>query len=170
MPSLYEIDDSILQMIEYGFHYDCVNQETGEIDEAKVQEYLNYLPVLRKDKLEQFGLLIKNLQAEINAIKAEEKTLAERRKSKEKFVDRLKENVTSSLIAFGEKKFETAKVVFSFRKSEVLEVQEGAKLPEEFSNVKVTIEPNKVALKAALKAGEVIDGVCLVEKQNLQIK
>lgn len=170
MSSLYEIDSNLLQMLENGFTLDCVDMETGEIDEAKVQEFLNNLPIEREKKLEAYGCLIKNLTAEAEAIRTEEKNLAARRQAKEKTIERLKNSVLFSMQQFGETKHETAKVVFSFRKSVVVEVADDSKLPDKYLLFKTTIAPNKTALKDALKSGEVIEGATLVEKQNLQIK
>lgn len=170
MSSLYEIDSALLEMLEHGFTVDCVDLETGEIDEAKAQEFLTNLPIEREKKLEAYGCLIKNLTAEADAIRDEEKALAARRQQKEKTVERLKQNVAASLQAFGESKFETPKIAYSFRRSEVVEVADDAELPEKYITVKTVTSPDKTAIKAALKAGESIDGASLVVKQNLQIK
>lgn len=170
MSSLYEIDRALIEVLENGFTLECVDMETGEIDEAKVQEFLNNLPLERDKKLEAYGCLIKNLQAEADAIRAEEKNLAARRQAKEKRVEWLKNNIAASMQAIGETKHETAKVVFTFRKSVVVEVLDDTKLPNKYLTVKTTVAPDKVALKNALKSGEVIDGATLVEKSNLQIK
>lgn len=176
MSSLYEIDGALLAMLEHGFTVDCIDLETGEIDEAKAQEFLTNLPIEREKKLEAYGCLIKNLTAEAEAIRAEEKALAARRQQKEKTVERLKENVSASMQAFNELKYETAKVVFSFRKSESVEVNEAALAEFAQRNNRDDLltykapTANKTAIKAALKAGEAIEGASLVIKQNLQIK
>ena len=176
MSSLYDIDGALLAMLEHGFTVDCVDPETGEIDEAKAQDFLTNLPIEREKKLESYGCLIKNLTAEADAIRTEEKALAARRQQKEKTVERLKANVSASMEAFQETKYETAKVVFSFRKSEVVEVDETALTAFAEKNNRdelLTYKPptaNKTAIKAALKAGEQIEGASLVIKQNLQIK
>lgn len=47
MSTLYEIDRALLQLIEHGFTIDCVNEETGEVDEEKIQKYLAELPIER---------------------------------------------------------------------------------------------------------------------------
>ena len=71
--------------------------------------------------------------------------------------------------ALAGEKFETTKVRLSFRKSESLEISEGADIPAEYLKQKDP-DIDKVELKKAVKAGLVLDGVQLVEKQNLQIK
>lgn len=114
--------------------------------------------------------MIKNLTAEADAIREEEKTLAARRQAKEKIVERLKNAVAASMTLQDEAKFETAKVAFSFRKSEVVEITDIDKLPAKYVTVKTTTAPDKTAIKAALKSGETIEGASLISKQNLQVK
>lgn len=158
--TLYEIDQKIEAAI-----MNAVNEETGEITEDFA--LLDELQLEREQKIENGGLYIKNLTAEIESLKAEEKALCERRKSKEKRAEWLKGYLTYSLDGA---KFETPKLALSFRKSVVVDVADVDKLPEEFKRVKTTVDADKTALKEALKAGALIDGATLVEKQNLQIK
>ena len=67
-------------------------------------------------------------------------------------------------------KFETAKVRLGFRKSESIEVDENVKLDDKYYITKVQQSVDKKFLKEELKSGVVIDGVRLIEKQNLQVK
>ena len=151
---LYEIDSAIM---------DCVDVETGEIfDMDKFEE----LSLAREAKIEGVCLWIKNLKAEAEALKAEEKAFNERRKVAENKMESLKKYIASYLDGT---KFETAKVKVSFRKSESLEISEGANIPDEFLKFKEP-EVNKTELKKALKAGMHFDGVSIVQNQNIQIK
>ena len=57
-----------------------------------------------------------------------------------------------------------------FRKSESLEIDEGAHIPEEYLRFK---EPDieRAELKRALKSGAIhLDGVRIIENNNIQIK
>lgn len=151
--NLYQINQEIM---------DCVDMETGEIlDIAK----LDSLQLTLEDKLEGLGCWIKNLEAEAAALKAEEDAFAERRKSVERQLKNKKEYLSDFLRGCP---FETLRVKISFRKSESLEVSESAIVPEEF--LKYKVEVNKADLKKAVKSGLVLDGVQLVQKQNIQIK
>ena len=87
---------------------DCIDPESGEIDEAAWGE----LSLDRDVKIENTALLIKELTAEAAVIREEEKALADRRRRKENTVERLKENLNLSLDG---QKFETSKVAISFR-------------------------------------------------------
>ncbi len=167
--SLYEIDSKLLEMLERGFNAECLTDE-GEIDEAKAAEFLEQIQGQRNDKIEGIALYIKDLKADADKIKVEEAKLKARREAKERKAEVLQDYITSSLLAFGDKKFETARVALSFRKSETVEIADESALPEEYIKATVKYAPDKTALKQALKMGELIDGVRLVEKQNLQIK
>lgn len=153
MSSLYEIEQALLE---------AVDQETGEIN----SEVFDQLMMERKQKIEGIALWIKNLKADAAAFKAEKEAFADRQKAAENKAASLMQYLTTALAG---EKFETTKVRLSFRKSESLEISEGAAIPAEYLKQK---EPDidKVELKKAVKAGLVLDGVQLVEKQNLQIK
>lgn len=160
--TLYEIDRQILE---------CLDLETGEITDA---ERLDALQIERDIKLENTALYIKNLLAEAEAIKAEEKNLAERRKAKENKVESLKKYLADAL-AGG--KFESAKVNISFRKSEAIEIKEPEMLLFYLENRGfeecIKYEAPKIQLtplKRLIKEGRELPGVELVEKQNIQIK
>lgn len=151
--TLYEIDAALMA---------CIDPETGEID-ADAWEALS---LDREVKIENTALLIKDLQAEAAMIKQEEDALADRRRRKEKTVERLKENLNRSLAG---QKFETSRVAISFRKSDSLEIGYDAIIPMDYLKV---LEPkvDVAALKKAVKNGETFYGVTLLEKQNVQIK
>ena len=152
--NLYQIDQQIL---------DCIDAETGEIFDAEAFEQL----ALERDaKIENACLWIKNLNAEIEALKAEKDAFAQRLKAAENKRESLKKYISEYLSG---NKFETAKVKVSFRKSESLEISEGAIIPEEYLKYK---EPDidKAGLKKAIKEGQAFDGVSIIENQNIQIK
>lgn len=152
--NLFEINQEIMS---------CVDAETGELlDEERFTE----LQISMTDKLEGLGCWIKNLEAEAAALKAEEQAFAERRKSVERQIANKKQYLSNFLQG---SPFETLRVKISFRKSETLEVSDDAKIPEEFLKYKQP-EVDKIYLKKAVKEGLVLEGVQLVQKQNLQIK
>lgn len=167
--TLYELDKDIQILLENGFNASCVDMETGEIDEEKAKRYLEELPIERNRKLEAYGVVIKNYTADIIGLKKEIETLNARVKAKQRQIDRLSESVSNSLTAFNEPKFETPKVVFSFRTSTSVDYDID-KLDEKFITEKVERSANKTEIKKAIKSGETVQGACLVTKLNLQVK
>ena len=152
--NLYEIDAKILG---------CVDVETGEIfDVDKFEE----LSLTRDAKIENICLWIKNLKAQAEALKAEKESFAQRQKAAETKMESLKRYISTYLEGTA---FESAKVKVSFRKSESVEIMEGAVIPDEYLRFKEP-EVNKTGLKIALKSGVKIEGVSIVENQNIQIK
>lgn len=152
--NLYEIDNAILG---------CVDEETGEIfDFEKLEE----LELARDAKIENICLWIKNLKAEAEALKNEKDAFAARQKAAENKMESLKNYISGYLAGTP---FKSAKVNVSFRKSESLDISEGAVIPEEFLRFKEP-EVNKTDLKKAIKAGQKIKGVQIIENNNIQIK
>lgn len=155
MSSLYTINQEILN---------CVDLETGEILDEQAFEALQ---MERNDKLENIALWVKNLLSEAEALKAEEKAFAERRKAAENKAESLKRYLDSALKG---QKFNTTKVAISYRKSTAVEVDE-SKLPAKWLRVvPETHVVDRVEIAKALKAGETVDGAVLVERNNIQIR
>lgn len=152
--NLYEIDNAIMN---------CVDMETGEIVDM---EALEDLQMERDQKIENIGCWIKNLLADAKALKEEKDNLAARQKAAENKAASLKAYLSSYLNG---EKFKTAKVSISYRKSDSVNIAEGAVIPEEYLKYSEPT-PDKIGLKAALKAGEKIQGISLVTSNNIQIK
>ena len=157
--TIYEIDQAIME---------CVDLETGEIIDT---EQLDKLQMEREKKLENVACWIKDLKAEAEALKNEKQALAERQKVAENKAESLKKWLEYALQG---EKFKTPKCAISFRKSEAVEVtDEGLnnlmKEHDELLTYK-TPEPNKTAIKQALKDGLNVAGVQLVQNTSTIIK
>ena len=155
MASLYEIDKSIME---------CLDFETGEILDA---ERLDALQMERQEKVESVALWIKNLSADAIAYKAEKDAFAEREKAALKKIESLKAWLSGALEG---QKFSTWRCAVTFRKSEAVEIEDEALIPQEMKTEKITYSPNKTAIKEAIKAGTEIPGCKLVERMNPTIK
>ena len=156
---LYEIDEAIMA---------CIDAETGEVIDA---DKLDKLTMERDAKLENVACWIKDLKAEAEALKNEKQALAERQKVAENKAESLKKWLAYALQG---EKFKTSKCAISFRKSEAVEVtDEGLnnliKEHDELLTYK-TPEPNKTAIKQALKDGLSVEGVQLVQNISTIIK
>ena len=157
--TIYEINEQILN---------CIDSETGEIIDI---DKLNELELERDAKIENVACWIKELKAEAEAIKAEKLALAERQKVAENKAESLKKWLAYALQG---EKFKTAKCSVSFRKTESVEVtDEGLsnlmKEHDELLTYKAP-EPNKKAIKDAIKDGLSVEGVQLVQNTSTIIK
>lgn len=155
-----------LYNIEYEI-MNCVDPETGEIiDEARLDE----LEMERATKIENILLWIKNLKSEADAIKIEEKALADRRKADERKAESLTSYIQNILNG---QKFKTARVAVSYRKSDGVVIDDLKALTnggfDDYLRYKEP-EADKARIKAALKSGVEIPGCHLEERQNMTIK
>lgn len=170
MGNLYEIINEIEMLLESDLSVEenIIDNNTGKI--VSVGARLDKLEIDQKTKFENLALYIKNITADAEAIRNEEKTLADRRRVLENQAERLKAYLTMNLQMAGFEKFETPRCKMSFRKSTSVEIDENANIPKDYVTIKVTETPNKKMITDAIKEGELIDGCRLVEKYNLQIK
>lgn len=154
MATLYEIDNAIMS---------CVDMDTGEIlDVGKLSE----LQMERERKLEGVALWIKNLKADAAAYKAERDAFAEKEKQTKGKIEKLSAWLTAALNG---EKMSTIKVAVSFRKSESVKITDPDAIPDAFVRETVTVTPDKIAIKSALKDGFDIPGCELEVKNNIQI-
>lgn len=158
MAKLYDL---VKEIEEFEFEID---EETGEI--LNFAE-LDALELERDTKIENLCLWRKNLLSDAEAYKKEEESFRKKRQSAEKQAERLTAYI--QYILAGEK-FKTSKVTVSYRISKAVDVEDVEKIPDEFKRVKQTVEPDKQTIKKAIEGGAIIDGCCLVEKKNIQIK
>ena len=158
MAALYELDEKLMSF-EYEF-----DEETGE---WLNEEELNQLEMERDDKIEGIALWIKNLEAEANGISEEMKSLKARKEAKERKAKNLRDYIQHSLAG---EKFETSRVSISYRKSSSVDITDISLIDPDYLRTKTTVEPDKNAIKAALKDGEEVEGARLVENVSMQLK
>lgn len=164
---LYEVANDYLSLM--------VAIENGEIPEEAVKDTLEAIEGEIEIKADNIACMLKNLDADIVAIKAEETRLAERRKTKEKAYERIKQYLSETLQRAGLDKVETARNNISFRKSEAVEIDEEVFMEWARANRGDLLtfsapKANKTEIKKALKSGAEIVGAELVSKNNIQIK
>lgn len=160
--NLYEINNAIQKAFD-----SAVDPETGEIlDENKLSE-LDSLQMEREQKLENIGLWIKNLEAEETALRTERKSFESREKAAHNKKEALKKYLRAAL---GGSKFKSkdGKLSVSYRSSQAVVIKDVSQIPDFYR--KYTISYNKVGIKEALKAGEVVPGAELKENQSIIIK
>lgn len=150
--TIYEIDKAIM---------DCINED-GEVIDIDAMEALQ---MERAQKIENVGCWIKNLKADCEAIKAEEKTLRERREVMERRIESLRNYLEYALNG---QKFNSPRIAISYRKSTQVSIPDPEKVPAEWYHAKYEI--SKADIKEALLAGEKVPGAFLEEKMNMQVK
>lgn len=152
--TLYEIDNAL---------YSLIDEETGEVADYEAFEKLS---MARDKKIENTALMIKNLEAEAEAIKKEKLSLEARQKTALNQANRLRQNLQMALDG---EKFKTAKVSLFFKRSHRVEITDLSKIPDEYLKF-VAPTPKKDDIREAINNGVVIDGAELIEDYNLQIR
>ena len=167
--TLFEIDAAILTAIAHG-----TDPETGEINNL---DELTGLQMARDQKIENIACLIKNIKADVKALKEEAQSLTERRRVAENKVARLEAVLDGALDG---QKFQTPRCVVSFRNSKAVEVDDEDALinwaclngqEDNFVRYRAP-EINKANLLRYLKENHPLDppGVRLVERRSLGVK
>ena len=144
--------------------------EAAETEEEirAIQDTLEMINVSIEEKLENTGKFIKNTESDITGIKAEIERLTAMKKTKENFVERLKNNVEFALKEKGLETLTVGTFKAGYRKSESVEIINLDVIPADFT--KVEIKADKTAIKKALKAGETVEGAEIKVNQNFYIK
>lgn len=168
--TIYDIDNEFATKMNELL--EIFDEETGEVTDIdrfeELKKALDGLAEERKQKISNVACWYKSLVAEAEAIKTEKQNLAKRQQAIENKAESLKKYLEYALQG---EKFEDARCKISYRTSEAVTFADGfdySKLPTEFQ--KVTVEPNKVELKKAIKDGQGFAGVFLQKKTSTIIK
>ena len=159
--TIYEIDREIERILSEV-------DENGELPEGAFDE-LAELNADRETKIDNAACMVLDLIADAKKIKEQEAALAARRKTLENRAERIKKYLE---YATDGNSFSSPRVAVKWGKSTVVEIDDDAfwKNPDAaFVRMKAP-EPDKAAIKAALKDGAVIPGAALVEHRNMTIK
>ena len=148
---------------------ETVDEDTGEILDEVNLAYLEELQVAFDEKVDNICCLIKNIDADVKAIKTEEQNLKKRRMQKENASQRLKDYV--KVILNGEK-FESVRSKIYYKNSKSTEVDMDLFLNNADADLYIKTEytPNKTAIKKALEDGKELIGAEIVENQSMIIK
>lgn len=162
MASIYELNKN--------YQYVSELLETAETEEELqvINDTLELLQCSIEEKVENTAKYIKNVESDIEGIKAEINRLTTLKKQKERNTEWLKSNIEYALRNKGIEKLEVGTFKCGYRKSESVEVDDLAAIPSDYT--KTEIKADKTAIKKALKAGEEINGVHIQTNMNFYIK
>ena len=178
--NLFEIEQSMMNLLEYG-----VDDETGEVieDEEEFNRLYESIQLDLQTKLDNTNCLQKVIDGEIEVIDKEIKRLTAEKKARERKKEWLKnrvdtfvtrqftdENGNVDVDGLHKYKLELPHSKISYRKSDSVEVTDLETLPEEYIKTKIEKNPDKVAIKNAIKGGKEIKGAKIVANYNIQIK
>ena len=165
MANLYELTNQMLQLqeaLEYG-------AETPE-QEAAIIAQMEAVAVDFDAKADGYAKVIKNMSAQAEAIRTEEKRLAARRKVLENGIDRLKDAIYSAMMAVGTRKVQTTIGSWGIQKNPPsVAVTDEKAIPAEYW---ITPPPvlDKQALREDLKQGCLIAGCELQQTESVRFR
>lgn len=148
--TLYELSDQMYSLLAKMEEPAPEDPEERELWEIACQDTLTMLLDDFAEKAEGYGCVLKQLQADAEALKGEERRLSSRRKAIENNIERMREAMKSAMLLTGQKKVKTE--LFSFGVSPRLDLVIDAdvtEIPDDL--VRVKAEPDKTAIKAFLK-------------------
>lgn len=159
---LYELTEAYLNILSL--------MDSEELDKQDLEKALSNINEEIENKSDNIGKVLQTLDADIQALKNEEKRLATRRKSLEKNKESLKEYLSNSLKIQDVKKLKTNLFTFYFKKNPTsVSIKDGVEIPKEYL---IEQEPkvDKRAIKKDLEDGKVIDGVELTQSESMVIR
>ena len=153
--SLYEMAADLIELVE-----------VEEINDDVKAELIETIKLQIETKAENIIAVIRNYEASINAIKEEEKRLAEYRKIKENQLNRLKEYTVNCMEMLEHKKLDTNLGRISLRKKPTtLNIIDEDLVPSQYKEIIQTVKIDKSQIKKDLNDKK-IEGVELVESGN----
>ena len=158
MSYLYELEGIYAQLQSMDLDDETFNDTLESID---FQEDL-------ERNIEYFVKLLKNAMSDAESFKQAKKEFYEKEKNAKAKTEKYKETIERALTMSGKKKVEAGLFTVSLRKSKQVDILDETKIPLEF--MKLEYKPIKTELAKHLKAGEIIEGATLIEKESLQVK
>ena len=146
--------------------------EEGELDDETLQEVFENTEEELSAKLEGYCKFIKNLEADIAGLKAEEKRLADKRRAKENAIERAKYVMQMAMTTAGEKKIPCGSFTVSVQNNPpkcVLDVSV-ADIPSKYL---IPQEPNvdkKLLLEDLKASGEQVPYAHIEQGESLRIR
>ena len=177
--TLFEIQDDMMNLLEYHVDEDGVIIETEEEFDALYDS----IQLDLRTKLDNTNCLQKMIDGEITVIDKEIKRLTAEKKAREAKREWLKnrvdyfvkrqftdENGNIDFESIHKYKLDLPHSKISYRKSDSVEITNFDLIPSKYIKKKVEENPDKVAIKEAIKNGKEISGAKLVTNYNVQIK
>lgn len=163
--TLYEIAKEFRQITD-------VLQDVG-CDEQTLLDTLEGERWPLEVKAQNYAFVIRNLEANAEAIKAAEKQMADRRKAIENRARYMAERLKTGMEIAGVTKLECPHFAIAIQNNPPsVEVFEPGLVPAEFMTQPEAPPPvpNKAAIKEAIKAGREVPGALVVQGKRLAIK
>lgn len=143
--------------------------ENGNINEEALNILLETKEYAVSDGMERLAKVRANKLSDLDGMRAEYKRMAERIRVAENNLTSFENRILNLLKLSGKDKISAGTFTIGTRNSTSVYVVPDFNIPE-YMRVKTVSEPDKTAIKDALKNGVQIDGAYLTTKENLSIR
>lgn len=158
--NLYELTEAYAQ----------VQELLNESDDVSIIDTLDSLDDAIDAKVDNTVRVLKNLQAQVDAIKVERDRLYTRQKVLANNIDAIKERLVGAMDIAGKKTIDTGLFKVTAREGVgTVVIAEEEAIPQEFVKPP-KIEFDKMAIKKALASGEIVHGAFIEKKKTLSIR
>jgi predicted nucleic acid-binding Zn-ribbon protein len=145
----------------------AIVDELAEGEHEIAWSYLDELRLTEIEAIDGIGRAVRKRQSEIDFLRNEETRLKSRRQAAEKRLAEFREYLSQLFQESDIRKVKGQTTTAYLRKSISVDVEDISQLPSEFVRTELQFVPEKTRIKDALKNGQEVPGVKLVEKQNL---
>ena len=163
--TLYNITNKFVELMNKAQEGELTEQEYNELGEELAKELQN--------KSSNIIGYIRNSELLIEAMKAEEKRIADIRKTGEAKLEKFKQYVLENMERLGLSKIQTELGALSVSKNPLsVEIENEDEVPNEFKTIVQTTKIDKTAIKNHFKeTGEIVAGTRIIDdKTSLRIK
>lgn len=159
--NLFELTENY---VKFFTEFDNADEITEEM-----QQMADNLNVEIEEKCDNYGKMIRNLEADVEAFKNQEKAFNEKRKVAENKVKWLKQNLQASMELQGRKKVKTDLFSFNIQKNAPsLEITDEKNIDDSYYVIERKL--NKRELLNDIKEGLIVGGVELKQTESLRIR
>lgn len=160
--------NSIFKITEDMRYLNALLEESGGEITPEIERALSFTQEALVAKVEDLSQLVKYSEALAAMAGTRIAELQEIKRRAERKVNTVKEAIAKAMEVYGLDRLSAGLYTISFRKSLAVEIENEAKIPNEF--IKVETHINKKDLRAYLAHGGEVEGAHLVERRNLQLK
>ncbi len=139
----------------------------SEIDEQIFKDTLEAMGT--SEKLESYCKIIRQLEADAETFKAEKVRFADKQKTAENSVERMKLAIINFMKAEGKEKEKTNLFAISLSKSKAVEITDEKKIPTQYL-IEQAPKIDKSSIRAELMAGGEVAGAVLKINEGVRIK
>lgn len=138
-------------------------------DEVAVATAMDAVDAALEEKLESTAKVIRNLEAEADALEAEEKRLKARKTAVKNRIADIKGYVQGNLEAMGKDKVSSGIFKWSIQaNAPSVNILDESLIPDDYW--KIERKPMKTEIKKAIEAGELTEGAELVRTKSLRLR